>query len=267
MRLSEINIYPVKSLGGIRLDEAVAEARGLRYDRRWMLVDGEGRFLSQREQPRMAAIRIRMDGDGLVASCGAESVLVPFPDPGREPDRRVKVWSSSVKAVSYDEEIDRWFSQALAVDCRLVAMTERSIRRVNPFYAVRRSQDQVSFADGYPLLLTGQGSLDELNSRLSSPVTMDRFRPNLVVEGAAPFAEDEWKKVRIGSTVFHVVKPCARCVITTIDQATGVKTGPEPLKTLATFRSRGNKVIFGQNLISDEPGGTLAVGDPVEVLE
>jgi uncharacterized protein YcbX len=146
-------------------------------------------------------------------------------------------------------------------------MTAASKRIVNPFYAVRKFDDMLSFADGYPFMALSQASLDDLNSRLSASLPMNRFRPNFVIAGAEAFAEDAWKRVRIGDTLFHVVKPCERCVITTIDQAVGEKTGVEPLKTLADFRTKNGKVLFGQNLIADKPGGTIRLGDAVEVIE
>jgi hypothetical protein len=169
--------------------------------------------------------------------------------------------------VEYPAECSEWFSEVLNIDCRLVMMPDESRRTVNPFYAVRKFKDTVSFADGYPFMLLGQSSLDDLNTRLPDPVPMNRFRPNFVVSGSGAFAEDDWKKIRIGTTVFHVVKPSERCVMPTIDQAAGVKTGVEPLKTLSGFRTTGNKVLFGQNLIAENPGGVVKVDDAVEVLE
>jgi len=266
MRLSEINIYPVKSLKGISLPESVVEDRGLRFDRRWMLVDEAGNFMTQREFPVMATVSVEVVDDVLRASVKGNRIEVPFLD-GADEHARVKVWSSSVKAGVYSDRINDWFSDAIGVSCQLVGMTSESRRAVSPFYAVRKFKDEVSFADAYPFLLIGQGSLDDLNSRLAEPVPMNRFRPNFVVEGAEPFAEDKWKKIRIGSTVFHLVKPCARCVMTTVDQVAGVKTGPDPLKTLASYRNRKGKVLFGQNLIAEKAGGVVKVGDKVEVIE
>jgi uncharacterized protein YcbX len=266
MHLSEINIYPVKSLKGIPFDEALVEERGLRFDRRWMLVDADSKFITQREFPVMAAVRISLEDDGLLASFNGRQLRVPL-TPENGAARRVSIWSSSVKAVEYPAECSEWFSEVLNIDCRLVMMPDESRRTVNPFYAVRKFKDTVSFADGYPFMLLGQSSLDDLNTRLPDPVPMNRFRPNFVVSGSGAFAEDDWKKIRIGTTVFHVVKPSERCVMPTIDQAAGVKTGVEPLKTLSGFRTTGNKVLFGQNLIAENPGGVVKVDDAVEVLE
>jgi uncharacterized protein len=264
MRLSEINIYPIKSLKGISLDSAKVEARGLEFDRRWMLVDKQNQFLTQREIPAMSLIKIAIDGENLTASLDDRKLKVPFIPDGDS--ATVKIWSSKVKGQFYDEATDAWFSEALSHECRLVLMPESTKRKVSPFYAVRKFKDTVSFADGYPFLLIGEGSLADLNSRLDTPVPMNRFRPNLVVSGSEAFAEDSWKKIRVGETVFHLVKPCARCVITTVDQSTGEKNGKEPLKTLATYRTREGKVMFGQNLIAENPGGVIRIGDEIEIL-
>jgi uncharacterized protein len=266
MRLSEINIYPVKSLKAISLSEAIIEDRGLRHDRRWMLVDGSNKFLTQREFPSMARVKITLDGDRFTAASDDRTIEVPY-DPGTHEFCSAKIWSSAVRSEIYPSEVNEWFSAAIGTECRLVAMPEGAHRAVSPYYAVRRFKDSVSFADGYPFMLLGQASLDDLNSRLAEPVPMNRFRPNFVIEGAEPFAEDAWKVIRIGSTVFHVVKPCERCIIPTIDQAKGEKTGPEPLRTLSVYRNFKGKVLFGQNLIAENAGGKVKVDDRVEVLE
>jgi uncharacterized protein len=285
MIISEINIYPIKSLRGISLRSAKVEERGLENDRRWMLVDEDGKFITQRDFPQMARVAVNVVDGGLEVEYEARRLLVPvigtFPaetrrrgEKGDVQTRKVTVWRSRVEAAVYDGEVTEFFSEVLGSACRLVTMTDAK-RPVNYWYRVHKN-DHVSFADGYPFLLIGEGSLADLNRRLRQqtgdassfrPLPMNRFRPNFVVKDSEPFAEDTWKRIRIGSTVFHVVKPCGRCVVTTIDQASGVKTGSEPLKTLATFRSRRNKVLFGQNLIADDPGGIVRVGDHVEVLE
>lgn len=266
MQISEINVYPVKSLRGISLPSAVVEDRGLKLDRRWLLVDEKRNFLTQREFPVMATVDIAVSDGSLRASCQGSTIDIPFEPVGGE-TFNVKIWSSTVKAAANSDEINEWFSAILGINCRLVTMMAASKRIVNPFYAVRKFDDMLSFADGYPFMALSQASLDDLNSRLSASLPMNRFRPNFVIAGAEAFAEDAWKRVRIGDTLFHVVKPCERCVITTIDQAVGEKTGVEPLKTLADFRTRNGKVLFGQNLIADKPGGTIRIGDAVEVIE
>ncbi len=271
MELSEINIYPIKSLGGISLSESVVEEKGLQYDRRWMLVTENGEFLTQREFPKMATLKVSLENDSLkVVSAENQAVSIPFA-PTSNDKMRVKIWSSKCNAVNYDETINSYFADTLQTNCKLVGMPEDSRRKVSPFYAVRKFQDVVSFADGYPVLLIGEGSLADLNSKLENPIPMNRFRPNLVVKNSDAFAEDTWKKIKIGETIFHLVKPCARCVITTIDQTNGISDGKEPLKTLATYRlvKRGgeSKINFGQNLIAESVGEIIKIGDKVEILE
>lgn len=265
MHLSEINIYPIKSLKGISLTEAKIEARGLSFDRRWMLVDEHNKFITQREFPKMATLKVEIHSDHLRVLNGRDKVDVPFEAYG-DAKARVTVWGSTVKADVYQPVVSHWFSERLGLKCKLVRMPETTNRIVNPVYAVRKYEDTVSFADGYPFLLIGQASLDDLNSRLAEALPMNRFRPNFVVEGAEPFAEDNWKKIRIGETVFYVVKPCERCIIPTIDQVKGIK-GKEPLTTLNTYRNFKGKVLFGQNLIAEKPDATIRIGDEVEIIE
>lgn len=265
MKLSELNIFPVKSLKGISLESALVERRGLQHDRRWMLVDENRQFFTQREVPQMARVVIEVGLDGLTASMNGSHVAVPA-SAGTGLIEDVTVWNDTVTAEVYPPEINRWFSEALGLKCSLVSMPDATRREIDPAFAVN-TDDVVSFADGYPFLLIGEGSLADLNSRLDDPVPMNRFRPNFVVEGSAAFEEDSWKRIRIGSTEFHVVKPCARCVLTTVDQMSGEKTGKEPLKTLSEYRNVDGKVLFGQNLIAVEAGGLIHVGDAVEVVE
>jgi len=270
MFLSEINIYPIKSLRGITLKESTIERRGLRFDRRWMLIDEKNHFFTQREFPKMATLTVEISDEGLrVSENENNKISIPF-DTQSEETARVKIWSSYCRAKVYEDSVNEFFSEALKTNCKLALMPEETRRKVNYFYAVNKD-DHVSFADGYPFLLIGESSLAELNGKLENPLPMNRFRPNLVVKDSEAFSEDGWKKIKIGESVFHVVKPCARCVITTIEQANGVKTGVEPLKTLATFRipkrSIKKKILFGQNLIAEKAGEVLRVGDKVEILE
>lgn len=266
MHLSELNIYPVKSLKRIALTESVVEDRGLRHDRRWMLVDSANQFLTQREHPVMARIEIKIDGDRVTAGFDGGEIEMPLSSTTDE-FHTVKVFNDTVRSQFYPLEIDRWFSDILGIDCRLVTMPEGAHRAVDPAFAVRRFKDEVSFADAYPFLVIGEASLADLNSRLSETVPMNRFRPNFVVAGSETFAEDNWSVVKIGSTVFHVVKSCGRCVITTVDQVKGKKTGKEPLRTLSIYRTVKGNALFGRYLIAENPGGFVRVGDEVEVLE
>lgn len=175
----------------------------------------------------------------------------------------VRIFDDDARGAVVGAEADRWFKRFLGVDCRLVYMPDDVVRPVDPRYA--QSDDRVGFADGFPLLLLSEASLADLNSRLPEPVTEDRFRPNLVVSGADAFAEDGWRRLRLGGVGLRVAKPCSRCAITTVDQATGER-GKEPLRTLDGYRRVGSKVMFGQNLAHDEPG-EIGVGDRLEVLE
>lgn len=269
MNVSEINIYPIKSLSGISRGNSIVESRGLQLDRRWLLVNENNEFLTQREFPKMATLDVKIIENNLQVFDKDNSIEVPFL-PSTGDSVRVRIWSSKVRADVYGDEINKWFSDVLQTNCKLVSMPEETKRKVNFFYAVHK-EDIVSFADGYPFLLIGENSLADLNKRLGKKIPMNRFRPNFVVSNSKPFEEDAWKKIKIGKTVFHVVKPCARCVITTIDQETGISDGKEPLKTLATYRipkrSIKKKILFGQNLIAENAGEEIKMGDKIEVLE
>lgn len=262
--LSGISIYPIKSMSSIALDTANVEQRGLQHDRRWMLIDENNNCITQREHPSMARIAVGLESDGLtVSSQGTETLFIPF-SLGKPNPIKVQIFRNVCDAVVAGNNINQWFSDFLGTSCKLVYMPDDSRRAVNPNYAVK--DDIVSFADGYPFLLIGNTSLDELNNRLDQLLPMNRFRPNLVITGANAFGEDNWKMIRIGETVFHVVKPCDRCSLTTIEQETGMRAGKEPLKTLATFCMEDNDVFFGQYLIADD-NGVVRVGDKVEIIE
>lgn len=262
--LSDIFIYPVKSLGGISLAEAKIERRGLQYDRRWMLVDEAGRFVSQREIPKMALLGTAIEPPFLKVFWRhdpAQRVLVPLrPDRSHE-TLRVEIWSDMCAARKMDNEINNWFSDHLNQHLRMVYMPDTTRRRADGRYAPKGHY--VSFADGYPVLLVGQASLDELNRRLAQPLPMNRFRPNFVFSGGEPFEEDTWRDFTVGEVPFRGVKPCARCIIPTTDQETAARAA-EPLKTLATFRKFGNKILFGQNVIWMGDGEQVVrVGEPL----
>lgn len=266
MQLSALYIYPVKSLAGIALQEADVALRGLRYDRRWMLTDTQGQFVTQREIPEMALIGTAIEGRELVLfNRRKEGDQIRVPLNMQEvvtPKLRAQVWSSRVTVYSAGNEADAWLSDRLGHPLRLVALPEQSRRPADGRYAPKGQY--VSLADGFPFLLIGQASLDDLNQRLTDPVPMDRFRPNLVVTGSAAFAEDGWRDLRIGNQLFRCVKPCARCMMTTIDQQT-IQKSAEPLRTLSGYRRNGNKVLFGQNVIWLGSGtdAVVRVGDSV----
>jgi MOSC domain-containing protein len=259
--VSGLFVYPVKSTGGISILSGKVEPRGFRHDRRWMVVDKDGNFLSQRTVPALALIRSSVGARTVELSAPGRNVMsLPLEPSG---DRRpVVVWNDVVEAVDGGDRAAEWFSAVLGMPCRLVGMPESSRRPVS--LQVTGRGDHTSFADAFPFLLLSQASLDYLNGHLPSPVPMDRFRPNIVVNACAPFEEDTWRLIRVGEVRLHVVKPCSRCVITTIDQATA-KPGEEPLRTLSRLRQFGNHVLFGQNCIP-EGEGFIHVGDRVEVL-
>jgi len=261
VHLSSLHIYPVKSCGGISLTESVVDAFGLQYDRRWMVVTPRGQFLTQREVPALALVRptIAPPHLRLTAPDLPELVTALAPMGGRPV--AAQVWEDQVSVVAPDHRADDWVSRAVGREVVLAYMPETVVREVDRDCAPEGGR--TGFADGFPFLLAGAASLADLNSRLAVPLPMNRFRPNLVVAGSAPFAEDDWRAIRIGDIPMQVVKPCARCVVTTTDQATGRRTGDEPLRTLATFRRQDNKVMFGQNLVHYGVG-ILRVGDPVE---
>ncbi len=260
--VSGLFVYPVKSCAGTSLSSANVTATGFAWDRRWMVVGDDGRFLSQREHPKLALIRPRMTAESLLLDAPRlpEVAVELVRDDG--PTVRVTVWADECEAVDEGPTVAQWLSEHLGRRVRLVRLADEDARPLNGPAA--EPGDRVSFADGYPFLLVSQASLDELNRRLALPVPMDRFRPNIVVTGCGPHAEDRWRHVRIGEIDFRVAKPCARCAVVATDQETA-RRGPEPLRTLADYRMRDDKVMFGQNLIHCGLG-TLATQDPVVVL-
>ena len=264
LRLAELQIFPVKALRGIKVAHALVEPWGLSGDRRWMVVDETGRFLTQREHPSMARIRAYAGAGGIALQTGERRVIVPFP--GRDAAiLSVTVWRDVVEARVACADSHTLLGAALGCPCRLVWMQDTRGRATDARFAPAGST--VSFADGFPLLLASTASLADLNARLAAPIPMGRFRVNVAIEGGAAWEEDAWERVRIGEVTFAVVKACERCVVTTIDPETGERPDKtEPLRTLAQFRRdvRGG-VMFGQNMVP-ETGGTIRIGDEVEVL-
>ena len=264
--VSSLHLYPVKGLKGIDVDATRCTDRGLEHDRRWMVIDANGEFMTQREHPRMATVWTDIAPAALELSApDMPQVSVPLaPPPG--PTMRVRVWNSVCDALPASAEADRWLTEYLGLDCRLVYMPDSSERLSNPDYA--GPGKRVGFADGYAYLLIGEASLADLNRRLAARGTpalpMNRFRPNMVLAGSGAYAEDGWKDVRVGSAELRGVKPCGRCQVTTTDQATGEVRGPEPLATLATYRDSAQfGVMFGMNYVTLQPG-LVRVGDPLE---
>jgi uncharacterized protein YcbX len=262
LSISELYIYPVKSLGGISLKSATLTDRGFQYDRRWMLVDGNHRFLSQREIPSMALLQVELSEKGLIVRHKTQDqapLHIPL-QPEGEPCM-VEVWEDRCEANFVNHQVDQSLSDILQAPCRLVYMPDTTSRPVDQRYALNK--EIVSFADGYPLLLIGQASLDDLNKRLLTPISISRFRPNIVFTGGLPYQEDDFKQFQIGDISFFGVKRCARCVITTIDQDT-IARGKEPLRTLNEYRKMDNNIYFGQNLLF-QGAGVLSVGDLMNV--
>ena len=267
--VSSLHVYPVKGMKGIEVAEARATDRGLEHDRRWMVVDLAGEFFTQRSHPKLATVWTGLlDGALELSAPDVGSVAVPFQPEGDVP-ARVRVWDSVCDAFPASREADRWLSEYLGEACRLVYMPETTRRASNGKYAGPEER-LVGFADGYAFLVIGRASLDDLNARLATrghpALPMNRFRPNIVVEGSTPYAEDDWKDVRFGQARMGGVKPCGRCEVTTTDQATGEVRGPEPLATLSGYRSSDEfGVMFGMNFVTLETG-VVRRGDRVGVI-
>ena len=259
LRLTGINIYPIKACRGIALSEWDTDAFGLRYDRRWMVVDETGTFITQRTHPRMALIAVKVGDDVLQIDAPSMPTLETPLNPSAAVVTQVVVWNFAGPSTWLGEEPARWFTAFLGTTCSLVHMGDDVVRPANPLFAPQATR--VSFADGYPILLITEESLADLNGRLSVPLPMNRFRPNLVVAGGEPYAEDGWGRIVVSGVRLQVVKPCPRCLVTTTDQATGVRA-KEPLRTLASYRKVGDGVMFGQNVVHQNTG-QLRTGDPV----
>ncbi len=268
--ITEINIYPVKSLRGMTVDNWPIDTFGLYLDRRWMLIDEQNRFLTQRQEARMALVDVTLSNEGLQLDVtGMDSCQVPL-QPQTSERVEVRVWNDQVSAQLVDPAIDEWFSRFLKRRCRLVFMPGDTTRLIDQDFKISQ-HDQVGFADGFPFLLISEASLNDLNERLmqkgETAVPMHRFRPNLVISGCSPYEEDGWNTVHIGGTRFHVVKPCSRCIIPTINRDTAEK-GNEPVRTLMEYRKRYNKIYFGQNLVHDcQPGSRITTGDKLTIIK
>lgn len=267
MQLCSLYRFPLKSGSAELLDEGWCDELGLYGDRRWMVVDAAtGKFLTQRVLPRMALLAARWQGDtGLLLNApGMDGLLVPVPGP-ESVARGVLIWRESLQAPDAGDAAAAWLTQLLDRPCRLVHLPNAKGIQIDQGYA--RVGERTAFSDGFPFLLIGQRSLDDLSARVGQLLDMRRFRPNLVIAGSAPYAEDSWRRIRIGDMEFRVVKPCSRCIIPTIDPLNAENdANREPLATLMNYRKGEGGVFFGQNLIG-EGTGTLKVGMPVEVLE
>jgi uncharacterized protein len=253
--VTQLWYYPVKSLAGISVTEAYCGPKGLAWDRRWMLVDQAGVFLSQRKFPEMALLQPELSFEEgrpvqmVITHCNHpdHSLVIPAADLFGEKPQNVTVWDSTLTVNQLAPYINNWFSAVLGMPCSMVYQAEDQVRKVDPNYA-KSQTDQTSLSDGYPYLLVGESSLQLLEEKIGEPITINRFRPNIVFEGEAPHFEDVLSSLTIGEATFEGVKPCARCEVVTIDPATAFKN-KMVLKTLSTYRTKNNKVYFGQNLL------------------
>jgi len=260
--VSELAIYPVKSLGQITLTTSTLETFGLQHDRRWMVIDTNQHMLTQRQQSRMCLIQVTLATNGILLTApGITDLEVRQPDSIDK--RQVTVWKDTCTAYDAGDAAASWLSKFLNVPCRLVYFPDDEFRAVDPNYA--KAGDKTAFSDGFPILLTSIASLDDLNNKIGVPLSMQRFRPNIVVSGNTAYAEDNWKRIKIGDITMRVVKPCSRCIIPSIDPQTADR-GEQPTRALVQYRKKGNKVFFGQNVITDK-AGIISVGMPIEILE
>lgn len=261
--VSGLYIYPIKSCRGIAVQAVRLDDLGPQLDRRFMLIDAGARFLSQRVEPRLALVDVAIHPTALLVSAkGMRPLKLPLTLPEGASVLEAEVWKYRGPVIDSGNDAADWFSEWLDRPCRLVRCPPARLRQVDPTYSPEEAF--TAFADAFPELLVSESSLADLGQRASHVYPVDRFRPNIVVTGSEPYAEDSWQRIRIGDVELDVVKPCGRCVTITVDQATGV-AGPEPLATLAKYRRQDKKVVFGQNCVH-RSNGMLRVGDAVELL-
>ena len=258
--LSEIFIYPVKGMGGISLNSAELTERGLQYDRRWMLVDANNEFISQRTVTKLCLFKLSFCDDGFLIEYESQQIAIPINLESGTPIN-VKVWEDTMPAICASETVNNFFTEILQQPCKLVYMADETLRTVDFNYA--HNNEIVSFADAYPMMMIGQESLNLLNSKLQEKLPMNRFRPSIVFTGGSAHDEDAWQNFSINNALFKGVKLCARCAVPTINQTTA-KPGKEPLKTLASYRFRDNKVYFGQNVLIQSKGN-ISVGQTIQI--
>lgn len=269
--ISQINIYPIKSLDGYSVKSSVVEPKGLRYDRRWMLVDENGVFLSQRNCRKMTGLRALVEGDFLHIRSKTDqkhNIKLEIDDSAQLV--KVQIWDDEVEALTVNAAADAFLSDFLNLKCHLVKMPDNGDRQIDMSYA--KSGETVSFADGFPFLIIGEASFEDLNGRLIEKLAEPsrRFRPNFVFSGGMPYVEDTWKELKIGNVLFSGRKNCGRCVMITLDPDSG-EANNEPLSTLSGYRKRGNSVVFGQNLCLDPANSSsqiplkVSVGDSVDI--
>ena len=264
MKVISLHVYPVKSLGSIEIETAFAGEKGFAMDRRWMVVKPDGKFITQREFPKMSRIAVKIENKSLVFNNQLNSNSFSISCDEIANELEVEVWDDQVLAYEVNTEVSEWFTRQIGETVKLVRMGEASKRNIEQQYST--TGETVSFADSLPYMITNDSSLKMLNQRLGHQVNMNRFRPNIVFNGAGPFEEDNWKKIHIGEVVFKLVKPCSRCKIVNINSETGEMDKNEPLLTLSSFRKFGSGVHFGVNMIA-ENYGKISVEDTVNVIE
>ena len=268
--IEDLFVYPVKSARGIRKPRVVLESTGFEWDRNWMIVDDTGKFCSQRTHPQLAQLVPQLGEDQLILDAPGMKTLHVVRKPGQRfgvaPRVTVRVWSDECEGVDQGDDAAAWVSRFLGAEVRLVQVVESPQRRANPKYAGENS-NPVAFPDGFPILVCNRASLEDLNTRMPEPVPMNRFRPNIVLGGLAPFAEDRIASLRFGDIELRLVKPCTRCIITSTDQQTGERT-TNPLPVLRSFRFDRDLlgVTFGENaVVSRGIGSALELGHSAEV--
>lgn len=262
LQLTQLWVYPIKSLQGISLQESEVDHLGLKWDRRWMIVDEENECITQRNHPFLNQFKTTFTSNGLqvVNQSNDESISFRL-DEHSEVKRLVKIWDDECLCYEVSQKTSQWFTRQLGVKCHFVFFPNEEKRLVNKKHVL--SNELTSLTDGYPYLIISEGSMNDLNSKLDKPISVQRFRPNFVYNNQTQFHEDKLKEFSIGDVVFKAVKPCDRCIVTTID-LTSSKPGKEPLKTLSTYRKVNNKILFGQNLIKLK-GNRVKVGDLIDL--
>lgn len=263
LRISELTVYPIKSARGIAVDTMTLGKLGPDFDRRWMLIDQNGKFITQRQQAKMCLIGTQLKDQHLIVSAPTMPDLeITHTHSLDQALRQSTVWGTAVTGYDCGDDVAEWFSAFLEKPCRLIYMPDDGERKVDTAYA--NDGERLAYADGFPLLVASQSSLDDFNSKLGIKIGMERFRPNIVISGCEPYAEDHWQKLCIGDIELSLVKPCSRCIIPSIDPQSATKQ-MEVNEALMRHRRRGNTTFFGQNALYQQ-FGTIHVGDDVTIL-
>ncbi len=261
--LSEIFVYPVKSLAGIKVSTWQVNAKGLLHDRKWMLIDNKHQFLSQRRMPKMGLIKTRLTDSELILSTDASSSISLPLDPTDGDACNISIWNDVCVAKTTSKLANQWLGDFLDIQCQLVYLPNNVVRSVDPLYS--KKTDQLNFSDGFPFLIVSEASMNALNREMNLQLGIERFRPNLVISQCEAYAEDSWREISINNIDFRLPKPCSRCIVPTVDPVTA-KTGKEPLRTLNRCRKWNKQVYFGQNALHDN-SGELSIGNKVQITQ